>query len=72
MILLYLCTKSSTYFARAQGDVVVATYDGLFVVKLLDLQKRQLVSANDAYAPVSLMGKWTISDAQAEILSILL
>ncbi|WP_117234769.1 LexA family protein [Vibrio maerlii] len=71
--------KSSTYFARAQGDsmtevgiydgdllvidrsstphhgdVVVATHEGLFVVKLLDLHHRRLISANDKYAPVPL------------------
>ncbi|WP_394241071.1 LexA family protein [Vibrio astriarenae] len=34
------------------GDVVVATHDGLFVVKLLDLNKKCLISANEDYPPV--------------------
>ncbi len=36
------------------GDVVVATHEGLFVVKLLDLQQQRLVSANEAHAPVTI------------------
>ncbi|QIA64987.1 S24 family peptidase [Vibrio astriarenae] len=34
------------------GDVVVATHDGLFVVKLLDLNNKCLISANEDYPPV--------------------
>ncbi|KII76138.1 LexA family protein [Vibrio renipiscarius] len=36
------------------GDVVVATHDGLFVVKLLDLHQKRLISANEEYAPVAI------------------
>ena len=34
------------------GDVVVAIHDGLFVVKLLDLHQKRLISANEEYAPI--------------------
>ena len=34
------------------GDVVVATYNGSFVCKIIHKEKRLLMSASDDYAPV--------------------
>ena len=34
------------------GDVVVATYNGCFVCKIIHKEKRLLMSASDDYAPV--------------------
>lgn len=36
-------------------DVIVANYNGEFVCKILDMQRRQLVSASRAFPPVSII-----------------
>ena len=40
--------------AIQNGDIIVATYNGSFVCKIIDTNKRQLLSASDLYKPVSI------------------
>lgn len=35
------------------GDVIVANFNGLFVCKIIDTQRRLLLSCNEQYQPVS-------------------
>lgn len=40
------------YVTAKQNDIIVANFNGEFVCKLLDMQQRLLVSANDNIEPV--------------------
>ena len=42
---------------RSHGAVVVAAIDGELTCKILDLRRKLLLSANDAYPPINVAGK---------------
>lgn len=42
---------------RRHGAVVVAAIDGELTCKILDLKRKRLLSANDAYPPVNIAGR---------------
>lgn len=42
---------------RTQGAVVVAAVDGELTCKILDIRRKQLLSANENYPPIKISGK---------------
>ncbi|MBO2656170.1 translesion error-prone DNA polymerase V autoproteolytic subunit [Shewanella algae] len=53
--------------ARKTGDVIVANLNGEFVVKIIDLEKRLLLSDNDDYPPVAI-NEWDVFSIEGVVI----